>query len=238
MKTTILLTSITILTIVILAIGCKSESKKYDVELSLMTDITEPGFIAKPTAEDIKKYFSNRASIWNGKKFNLIPITDVDINYTYSADLPSENVLVGNSYKRKKLEAEFFEEIEANFEKINAIPIGKTNSSIYIPIVNELNRLVKSSSTEKILLIYSDLEEHSSLANFYNTSEIEKMVLAPDSIITLWEQNAVLPNLSGIHIKIIYEPRNPIDNKKFRTLLLFYKKLFESKGAEVSISAN
>jgi hypothetical protein len=80
--------------------------------------------------------------------------------------------------------------------------------------------------------------ENTDKMSFYNKSVLNSIKKEPDKIKQYFESQIKLNKLNGIKIYIIYQPRNTEEDNAFSIVSGFYKQLFESKGADVEITAN
>lgn len=218
-----------------LLFGCKDKPLKLDE--TVMVDLTENSFLALPDKNLIKQSFTSDKIFWDSYRFRMISITDVNYTPAYGAEIKSEYWFLGNTLKRKKLVLNFNSAIDSAFEKINEMPKGYERSVIYIPFAQELLRLSKSKAERRVLIIYSDMMEYS-LADFYKKPLLEKMQTNPEIIEQMLEKAISLPDLKGIEIMIIYQPRSNGESKQFNIVSGFYANLLERRGAKVTIAAN
>ena len=239
MKTLKKITMIIVLALIISALlyGCSTKTYN-EMDVSVVSDKSEVGFIAKPDSAEIKNLFPFKDSIWNGFRFRTFPLTDVDYNPAYTTEIASEFQIVSNNYTRKDRVKDFLSGVDKAIEKLNSVPVGRPNSCIYVPIATELNRLSLSNAKRRILIVYSDFMEFSTLADFYKKSTLETIKSNPDSIQGILENRIQLSNLSGIEVYIIYQPRNLVENNQYTIVTAFWKAMLEKKGAKVTISAN
>lgn len=206
-------------------------------EVTVMRDITD-NHISQPKLADIVYLLNFNDSIWNGASFRFVDITDVSYNHTYETSINAENKWMGNEFDRQKKVKQFYSEIIKILTNAEAETDGRANSSVYIPIAIELNRLSQSTATKRVLLIYSDLTENTAELSLYKKDNSMLMKTNPDSIRKYFESETPLKNLEGIKVYLIYQPTNRETDEKYKLIAGFYKNLFESKGATVEITAN
>jgi len=240
MKTTIA----TIIGIVLLAMGaltllysCNS-TNEYKVIASLMIDKTEVFLLAQPDADAIKQLLPADKDNWQGYRFRQQIISDVNDNPIYQEDLAPSCEYLSNIYDKTDEVQKFFLGIDTALQKTKSVSLGKTRSSIYAPMVKELNHLAESEAKHKVLVIYSDMMENSYLSNFYEKSIIKELQNTPEEIQQQFEKAVSIGDLKGIEIYIIYQASNNEESRVFTIVSKFYKKLLEDKGAKVSITAN
>ncbi len=227
-----------VLGILILFTACtKLSPKPQTTELSEIVDITDT-LIAKPKPEEAISIFNLNNNLWNGADFHLQYITNVSFNTTYEAHLEPENEWLSNKFQRAEKVKKFYAEINKTIANTNTEAVGKDNSAVYFLIAKELNRLSQSKATNRILLIYSDLMENTDILSFYNKWTFDQLKTKPEAIEQYFDSQMKLPNLSGIKIYLIYQPKNTKQDEDYKLTSSFYKRLLEEKGATVEITAN
>lgn len=236
-STTIILIAFLAIIAAVLFYSCTGKSP-HAVEASLIIDKTEDTFLAQPDTSAIKHLLPADNEPWQGYRFRLLAISDVDYNPVQQVEILPAFEYTSNTYDRKDQTQKFFTEIDSAFEKANSTPSGKTRSSIYIPLARELNHLAESSAKRRILIIYSDLMEFSFLTDFYKKSVMQKLENQPDELMQTFEKQVPVKDLKGIEVMIVYQPRNNEESRQFDIVSKFYSNLLQSKGAKVTIGAN
>jgi hypothetical protein len=237
MKKVIAIISV-ILIIIVATIVIASTSVNTNItELTAMRDITD-NQLAQPQLADIVSILNLDNAKWNGADVRFLDITDVSYNHTYEASINAENQWMGNDFDREQKVKDFYAEITQILTNLEKETSGKNNSSIYIPIAHELNRLSQNAGKKRILLVYSDLMENTEELSFYDKSKFSLIQSDPDSIQKYFLAEVPLQQLNGITIYLIYQPSDPKADAEYQIISGFYKKLFESKGAIVLITAN
>ncbi len=237
MKTTIAVISIIFIIIATTIIIASTTVNSIEIEVTVMRDITDTQ-ISQPNLADIVSLVNLDNSQWNGANVRFVDITDVSYNHTYQTSIIAENHWLGNEFDRENKIKNFHAKITQILVSAEEETNGKNNSSVYIPIANELNRLSQSPAQKKIVLVYSDLMENTAELSFYNKSKFNLLKTNPDSILKYFDAQVPLRKLAGIKIYLIYQPANPETDKQYQIISGFYKKLLESKGATVEITAN
>ena len=238
MKTAIYLFSTLLIILASVIIMRKNSDKEViTTEAIVMRDITDHQ-IAEPKLEDITSLYDLKNSKWHGASFRFVDITDVSYNHTYETKINPENEWMGNEFEREKKVNKFYAEITQILSNAETETSGKDNSSIYIPIARELNRLSQSTYQDKIMLVYSDLMENTDDFSLYKKSNLNLLKTNPDTVRKYFEGLNLLKNLKGIKIFLVYQPVNKESDEQYRLIAGFYKDLLESKGATVEITAN
>jgi hypothetical protein len=237
MKTVIAVISIIFIIIVTTIIIASTSVNTTVTEVTVMRDITDIQ-IAQPKLADISSLLNLDNSKWNGADVRFVDITDVSYNHTSETSINAENQWMGNEFDREKKVKNFYAQITQILANAEKETNGKNNSSVYIPIANELSRLSQSPAKKRILLVYSDLIENTDQLSLYNKSKFSLIQSNPDAIRTYFTAQVPLRKLDGIKIYLIYQPSNTETDEEYKIVSGFYKKLFESKGATVEITAN
>jgi len=233
MKT--IITAIIIVTAITLIVAWTSQSPA-TTEISAFRDITDK-HLAQPDANEIFSLY-NLENKWNGAIFHFTDVTNVSYNQEKSAKLEARNEWLSNELDRNKEIAKFKNEVSGIIAYYKKVTIGKDNSSVYVPIARELNRLHESKADKKILLLYSDLMENTSEMSFYDKRNLKLLKTNPVAISKYFEAQIPLQCLQGINIYIIFQPNGIEEDGQFKIVSEFYKKMFEAKGAVVQIVAN
>ncbi|MFA6089451.1 MAG: hypothetical protein WC755_06310 [Candidatus Woesearchaeota archaeon] len=205
-------------------------------EVIVLRDITD-NHLAQPNTNEILSLFGLENK-WNGGIFHFTTITDVSYNQTEIIKLEPRNEWLTFELDRDKEVKKFKNDISEIFTNSEKDIIGKKSTSVYAPTVNELNKLSKSKAQNRILLLYTNLMENNSNISFYDNGTLSKLKTNPDSIQKYFESQVPLQKLNGIKIIMIYKPSDEKEDEDYKIVSEFYKRLFESKGAEVEIVAN
>jgi hypothetical protein len=220
--------------IALFAIACTSQNLVIS-EVVVLRDITDKQ-LAQPNVDEILSLF-NLENKWNGGIFRFTDLTNVSYNQTVEIKLQARNEWLSNELDRDKEIKQFKNNISETISNSEKEAVGKDNSSVYFPIAKELNRLSQSTSTKKVLLVYSDLMENTAEMSFYDNQNYSLLKTNPGSIRKYFDSQFRLNNLSEIKIYLVYQPLNIGEDEIYKVVSGFYKNLFESKGAEVEITA-
>ena len=170
--------------------------------------------------------------------FKFQNLSDVSYNQRSQVRIEPQSKWLSNEMERQGEIKKFKIAIESKLEQIPSNTIEKENSSIYLPIVRELNQLSQSKSDRRILVVYSDLMENTPEFSFYRKGDFELVKNQPDSLQKRFEKELLISPLGGIEIYFIYQPKDIKSDGRFQLISEFYRNLLESKGAKVTISAN
>ena len=230
-----IITVIIAVTAIALMVACTSQSPEI-TEVVVLRDITDR-HLAQPNADEILTLF-NPKNKWDGRVFHFTDLTNVSYNQAIDVKLEAKNEWLSNELDRDKEIKQFKNKVSEIIVDNEKETVGKDNSSAYFPIAKELNRLSQSSSTEKILLIYSDLMENTREMSFYDKGRLNLLKTNPDRVKKYFDSQIELRNLIGIKIYIIFQPNEIKEDEQFKAVSGFYKTLLESKGAQVEIAAS
>lgn len=232
----------TIITILLISISIFIAScvanKPTTTEIVMFTDLTGV-HLAEPDAKELIRLYDFEDNKWSGGIFRSSVITNVSFNQADQISIEPGNEW-SSSFPLKRSENinQFQKSIEDIITKNRQSLIGKNNSSIYFPIVKELNRLSQSQSNRKYLLIFSDLMENDPKFSFYKPNKLKELRENPDSIKNALENEISLESLSGITIYLIYQPTDTAKDEQYKIVSKFFQQLFEGKGARVIITPN
>lgn len=219
----------------IAGVGC-AESGKTKTEISVMRDLTEAQ-IAAPDASEIMALYPGNT--WDERIWRYQSISDVSLNpATVFALAASGSRLLANSFERDKEAAAFEAKISTFLDTVSSDTVGRNNSSVYIPVAIELNRLAESDADTRILVLYTDLMENTADISFYRPKTLATLKTAPEEIRKKFDATVELVDLSSVRVYIVFQPRSPAEDETFRLVSTFYKTLLESKGATVTVAAN
>ncbi len=231
---------ISVLSLAILT-GCQTPQSK-EVEVSIMFDITSSieNKEMDITTGDVLGIFDLKDSPYNHGKLRISSLSETHLSKIKQVKLPP--VVSMNSYNKYSRENKinnFTQGVDSLLYEVNLLDKGKQASSLFIPISRELARLANSDADEKVLVCFTDLFENSApMFSVYSETEFERLVQNPSELTGLLSSNAPLPeDLAGVQVYLIYNPVLDTD-KGFLVISQWYKKLLESKGAEVNIGAN
>ena len=223
---------------IVLIASC-NETTHHTTEVDIIWDVTEQ-HTPIPSAKEVLPLFALSKDAAHGAILRFAFASDVSFNHETVFILPAAgNAITTNPFDRTREIETFEQSIHAFLDSRAMDTIGRSHSSLYVPIAKSLNRLATESTADRrILLVYSDLRENSAVMNFY-TPEILTL-LHNDSAHAegMLSAEHSLGDLSGIEIHLLYQPRDALDDAAYRIISGFYTSLFERKGAHVFVSAN
>jgi hypothetical protein len=207
-------------------------------DVLVLRDITDPMSQQPDTVGILSLYNLTGSNEWNGAQFHFSDLSDVSYTKEVDLSLPPANEWLSNEIDRGKEVAQFQNSVSQTLIIAEKEPTGKQQSSLYLPISNELISLNQSSAARRVIVICSDLMENTATISFYNAGTFQKLKDDPAAIAQVLEQIQPLPSLNGIEIHLIYAPQTPEQDEAYQVVASFYRNLFEQQGATVTIGAN
>lgn len=235
MKTTIK-TAIALLLLAVLVGACAKQNQHNTTIVSGLFDVTDK-YISKPDATKIITFYDFDKDKWNGGTFNFSAITKVSLNPVAYNEVGEANPLLSNEFDRNKEIEQFKKKMTEEIARVEQTECGQSNSSIYQPMVVELNRLAHSVADRKILLVYSDLMENTTLVSYYH-KDLTTLIREPEKLTEKLLKIQALDDLTGITIFFIYQPQDTKGDAVYNLVAGYYTSLFESKGAKVTLTAS
>jgi hypothetical protein len=205
---------------------------------SVIEDITEHNFKTRPQAEDLLEYINIDEGLWGSTRLRYTTVSEIDYNQRKELILSPENKYTGNSYLRKK-EVQSFKNEVAHILENSTDSIAQTQSSIFLPIIRELDQLSLMRGAKRELIVFSDLKENDLWFSFYNPSDLKSLENDMEKIGMLFLSK--IPKdvrIKDVSLTIIYEPLDANDNQEFRLMVDLYKHIFKKLDVPISFSAN
>ena len=220
-------------------VGCANNhsAPHQKVVISLVCDTTDRNDIVIKSNPILRLYKLDQTpdneALFRFRVITNVKLTPVTIyhlppasNYNGNEDPQAHNRAIVDFYSMVRQTIDTFQSLANQLKSLK-------NSECFYTIAEELKFLSNSSFDRKILIVFSDLFEKSELADVY------KGGLSSDQLYNSFQKKFHLKNLNNIKIFFVYDPK---DNKEYDTryeiITLVYKKLFESRGATVSIQAD
>lgn len=195
-------------------------------------------FLVRPETADMLPPLRLQENKYKSVKFRVQTISGVNYNTISSVELPSAFSIISNPIDRDKQITLFTKKATSVIDSINHLKNGLDNSSIYLTLITELNKMASFNDKQKIAIVYSDLFEHSSLFNIY-TAQNRKLLKTNMTGVKETLEKVMKPgNLHGIQVYFIYKPKSDIDNDTYALTANLFKAILEGAGAKVTIGAN
>ena len=235
----------TIIVVVILVLLCSAGvfyfAPQYFIPGSavetVLIDKTD-SFLVRPETADLMPPLRLQENKWKSIKFRVQTISGFNFNTILGLELPSAAPIISNPIERDKQIRDFTQKTSSVIDSINHLKNGLDNSSIYLTLITELNKMASFDDKQKIAIVYSDLFEHSSLFNIYTAQNRRLLKTNIKGVKEDFKKNMRPGNLHGIHVYFVYRPKSDADNATFALVANLFKSILEDAGATVYIGAN
>lgn len=204
---------------------------------SVIIDKTDP-LAVQPSLADVLAPLNLSEHKWEQVRLNISTFSEYKLNEKYALDLPGQFFLWANPGDRDKDISLFGKQVDSVLTVVNRQNNGYPKSSIYAPLLEEVNRLAATKAELKNVLVYTDGCENTDVFSIYRDKDRELLTKHPEKVRELLSRYGKPGNLHGVSIYFLFKPRNDIEDRNFSLMSGFYKQLFEAAGAEVHIGAN
>lgn len=211
--------------------------KTHETTFSIMRDVTDMQ-ASHLNAEQVIEQLDLNQHKHDAFTFRFIDLSDVSMNQITQFSMKASPVLLSNEIARDKEVKGMESTILAHLTNASHDSLGRSYSSIYLPIVKELMVLNSSGSDSKVLVVYSDLMENTDLLSFYKVDNTAMLQSNPKQIKSTFESIQPLPDLDGIQVYFIYQPNSQNTDVLYKRISTIYKDLLTGKGAQVYIQPN
>lgn len=219
--------------IFVLGIWSCTDTPIESITLSVLADKTD-SLIPKPSSLHIKSFF-NHAKYENGTRaFRFQSITNANVNASFQAEIPKADPF-GNSLQRSANIQKFYKQIDTLLAYKNREKQQYNSSSILKPLLMQLEKVKATNTTQKVVLLYSDLLEASDVFNVYKKQNQQLLIATPEKVVEILKLELNIPKLEGVHLYIIYYPTDRLNNRLFEKMTLVYKELFKDSGLKIHI---
>lgn len=220
-----------LMSLFIFTLGCNT-SPPTETELYIYLDFTEGQDYSTQITQDLDNYAELLQVGENGSpnfgKVKIFPLYDLTSARSKVVKLKKgKSEFEANEFLRQKELDKFKNKLVASLMEMNATYTGTAlnNSHLIEPICKGMQKLNKSSADKKVVLIYSDMLENSTVVNFHGKSKHR-----PD-----WAKRidavCAIEDVADLDIFVVY----PIDKKmdgKITKAAEFWTDYFASKGAD------
>ncbi len=214
--------------------ACEQQNVDNDTVMCLMVDQTDP-LTVKPEASTLLAPFRLKENPWQGITIKIVNVAATDVHRTETVSLPSENEYTGNLTVRTANIARFKDKLQrclASFDCIHSCP----RSIIFRSVQQEATLLARSTAPRRLLVLYSDLRENSNV-NFYNPETLELVRRNPALVAKKLTENKGMPDLSGIHVYLLYSPASYKQNEVYMPIAHMYEQTYTARHAHVYIQS-
>lgn len=217
-----------------LTMSACTNSEQTGVRISVLEDFTETDFIAKPNADVFRTKFGLENDPWQSANFRYGAISSLIHNKRMQTGLSGGTALLGNQLERDAEIAKFYADIDTVLTSIK-----QTNkhqySSIWKPIVEELQYLQKDTMNVTTLYVYSDLQENN--GNWFSVHRYEDLRLLqsnPNKVQELFLQQASgVRSSSNVKMVVVYQPQTMKQDSMFSQMRQVYTAVFKQLGISI-----
>lgn len=207
--------------------------------ITVLQDVTDEA-ITVPEPKELVAELGLDTKSWEGMELKYRIISDAEYTNEEMLSLAAESSWTGNEFERKKKVEDFIMDLET---LVASIERGNRPHSIIFPvIIREVNRLseIEGKGT-KTLIVFSDLMENAPNLSCHNRNVGNMDVARADKLWSSLVSNygmALTDNLEGVEVRFVHASVGYDKSRQFSNLSDMYRRMLESKGAQVSISAN
>ncbi len=215
-------------------------------DIAVLHDITDPHYLW-PVADPILALYQFDKDKNKAGGYRLRCIEDMHLNPVHEFHLPDGNTSKSQNrsvdpYYRERLILSFYAKIRtslSDFRLVNDSAQSKQYSECFSTIAEELTILGESNATEKILLVFSDLQENSEVFSCYRSESQSLLQSDPKKVGDLLNEQYHLPDdLTGIRVIFIYRPGTREEDQRYKNMNEVYRYLLENRHAQVQTQAN
>jgi hypothetical protein len=204
---------------------------------SLMIDKSD-SFIVHPDKMTIQEALHLHDDKWQSVTVRISTISDVDYNMVTELRLPAHDILFSNPIARDQEMGLFDKQVCNTIDSANKEHTGLPKTSVYIPIVQECNRLAAMHADKKYLFYYGDLFENTNKWSIYRKGDRALLVSDEKRVEQLFKAQARPVNLDGLEVYFIFKPASTTENEYYASAAQLFKSLLEAAGAKVHTGAN
>jgi len=214
-------------------VGCQTKDNTA-IDITVMADRTDSTTIVKPSVSWILNLSGLDKLPNRSIDFRFQNIGSTDFNPVYTANLKQGSFL-DNKLERKIITARFYKLIDTLFKTQNRKVYDYKTSSILKPLVAQLKRISTSKASEKIVILCSDVFEHSPLFSVYKNKGLQQVTNLSQEFIVGLQKELNVPRLEGVTLYILHHPDSVKNNELFTKMCNLYRKLFEPYGLKIRI---
>lgn len=237
MKQQIVVGSACLLFVASIAYFSFTSLNKNSSEYSICIDKTD-SLQPKPDGEKIYSSLRIGNYKWARTKIRVNTFSNFDYNSASELELPAKLILLSALDKRDTTIEEFKKSFVTKLNDVYKLTIGLPKSSIYGPMIRDLNRLAKSKAENKIAIYLTDCRENTSLFSAYDEKDLTLLKEHPEKVKTIFDQIEKPNDLSAVRVFLICSPTTDEENYGFGLMANFFKKLLIDAGAKVYIGAD
>ncbi|MFK7785537.1 MAG: hypothetical protein AB8B56_10495 [Crocinitomicaceae bacterium] len=216
--------------LVILGLSACQDLPTSSHAIVVMYDRTSLETIETPSPDDIWKLWNQEEEPNDGVYFAYQNIGNTDFNKDIRLELKSHTDPYANEVERKGAVDKFTNEVESLIDEQNQLVFEFQHSSIFRPLIKQLDALSKKDIDNKTVLLYSDLEEHSEYLSWYNKADKKLIQTDPEAAALKLTEGLSIPDFRGVTLRIVHYPKTTEANTNFNTWIDLYRIAFRDSG--------
>jgi len=216
-----------------------TDPNKGQGDIAVMVLMDNSLSVAAPDTTQLLHLAGLDSDIWGRSVYmGFGTISDVDFNPVYSHTLESEDRLTGNLQQREQKVHAFTGDIHGSLQKVTPSPDAElANSVVYRSIARHAIELQKMDYKRRVLVVYSDLQNHDSDVSFYSPKGKKLLKSYPDSLEHIFLRQVPLERLD-MTIMFIHRPDGHGKNSEYLSALGFFTEMFQRHGVVVESAAS
>lgn len=227
-----------ILLLILIFVCCGKQSEKSQNVVSVLSDTTEQTFLAKLNDTILVSKLGVNQNIWEAYRFRFGSLNSLFHNKREAFYLEKENALLGNELQRKHKVKLFKTQISKLLTQSNNKE--DSNSSIWLPLIEEIKALQQLPNANSTLYLFSDLQENTSWFSIYNPKDKDQLEKNSSKIVELFlrQLDEQKSNNTQVKVVVVFQPRNQDEDASFTLMKGLYKKLFNHLDIPIEFTSN
>ena len=200
-------------------------------------DITDDRPQAIDTSE-VPQHIASVSSEWSQTQVMFSTFSNFRENKITTVTIPAQFPLLANPNQRSKLLKTAYQKITDTLNNIVAGNTGRSQSVLYEPMANDLNKLAKLNAKIKEGIFYTDCQENINTFSMYRDADVAEVIYHSNRVKAFFEKQVPLDSLKGITVYIIYNSPTPFLESRFLLMANLWAEIFRAHGATVIIGPN
>lgn len=202
--------------------------------VTVMVDRTDTR-ITEPTREQVITASGLDTNPGCGILFTYQNIGDMDFNPEINLELVKGSFL-DNTLQRKNDVKKFYQKLDTVINLNNAKEYSYNTSSVLLPLVVQLQKLKKKNANNKVLILYSDLQEFSDVFNVYKPQSSKLLLENPNKVaLEIKDKMGIDHDFSNITLMLSFYPQTRDQNRRYKGMLKVYQLLFQETGLNIKV---
>ena len=223
-----------ILTLALTVLFACNPAQPKNHHVIVVVDITNSIDILPTKAELINHIQPYLLEPKDGIEIGIVYVTDVHRNTKKVLSLPTGSTDIFATELDRKIQTNAFEkQLDTLFQSIVTVKIGYDKSQIFKAINRELTYLSKQEvSGTKQLIVYSDLQENSSLFSVHTKHNTSWKLPTPELAEFIQQEISIPFSLQGVGMNIIHTQTQEAE-VIFDKMLEVYQHIYEPVGLKI-----